>query len=221
MPNGSKPKRQEIIFKVDEGPRADTITRCLLGLKPAFHVEGHRDRRQFLADVRRRRRRGRDVGRARQGARHPAAGALTSPSPPPDTSPRKWALGPVFAIPKALKMAGLKLADIDLIELNEAFAAQSLAVIEEAGLDPEKVNLNGGAIALGHPLGCTGAKLTARSWRTGAPQAPLRHGDDVRRRWHGRCRHLREVGLGPSSAKEPSCPRKPDPPSSPPEAAAS
>ena len=70
-------------------------------------------------------------------------------------------LGPVFAIPKALKMAGLKLSDIDVIELNEAFAAQSLAVIKEAGLDPEKVNPNGGAIALGHPLGCTGAKLTA------------------------------------------------------------
>jgi acetyl-CoA acyltransferase len=67
----------------------------------------------------------------------------------------------VFAIPKALKMAGLKLQDIDVIELNEAFAAQSLAVIREAGLDPEKVNPNGGAIALGHPLGCTGAKLTA------------------------------------------------------------
>jgi acetyl-CoA acyltransferase len=70
-------------------------------------------------------------------------------------------LGPVFAIPKALKMAGLKLADIDVIELNEAFAAQALGVIKEAGLDPEKVNPNGGAIALGHPLGCTGAKLTA------------------------------------------------------------
>jgi acetyl-CoA acyltransferase len=70
-------------------------------------------------------------------------------------------LGPVFAIPKALKMAGLNLSDIDVIELNEAFAAQSLAVIKEAGLDPGKVNPNGGAIALGHPLGCTGAKLTA------------------------------------------------------------
>ena len=70
-------------------------------------------------------------------------------------------LGPVFAIPKALKMAGLKLSDIDVIELNEAFAAQSLAVIKEAGLDPDRVNPNGGAVALGHPLGCTGAKLTA------------------------------------------------------------
>jgi acetyl-CoA acyltransferase len=70
-------------------------------------------------------------------------------------------LGPVFAIPKALKLAGLTLDQIDLIELNEAFAAQSLAVIQQAGLDPAKVNVNGGAVALGHPLGCTGAKLTA------------------------------------------------------------
>ena len=70
-------------------------------------------------------------------------------------------IGPVFAIPKALKMAGLKLSDIDVFELNEAFAAQSLSVIQEAGLDPERVNPNGGAVALGHPLGCTGAKLTA------------------------------------------------------------
>ena len=69
--------------------------------------------------------------------------------------------GPVVAIPKALALAGLKTEDIGVIELNEAFAAQSLAVIKEAGLDPERVNPNGGAIALGHPLGCTGAKLTA------------------------------------------------------------
>jgi len=75
--------------------------------------------------------------------------------------PEEMGLGPVFAIPKALKLAGLKLSDIDVIELNEAFAAQSLAVIKEGGLDPERVNPNGGAIALGHPLGCTGAKLTA------------------------------------------------------------
>jgi acetyl-CoA acyltransferase len=75
--------------------------------------------------------------------------------------PEEMGLGPVFAIPKALKLAGLTLDQIDLIELNEAFAAQSLAVIQQAGLDPAKVNVNGGAIALGHPLGCTGAKLTA------------------------------------------------------------
>src|SRR5690242_21057554 len=75
--------------------------------------------------------------------------------------PEEMGIGPVYAIPKALKMAGLSLDQIDVIELNEAFAAQSLAVIKEAGLDPEKVNPNGGAIALGHPLGCTGAKLAA------------------------------------------------------------
>ena len=70
-------------------------------------------------------------------------------------------LGPVFAIPKALKLAGLKLSDIEVIELNEAFAAQAMSVIKEGGLDPARVNPNGGAVALGHPLGCTGAKLTA------------------------------------------------------------
>jgi acetyl-CoA acyltransferase len=69
--------------------------------------------------------------------------------------------GPIFAIPKALKHAGLTLSDVGLIELNEAFASQALAVIRELGIDPERVNVNGGAIALGHPLGCTGAKLTA------------------------------------------------------------
>jgi acetyl-CoA acyltransferase len=75
--------------------------------------------------------------------------------------PEEFGIGPVNAIPKALKLAGLTLADISVIELNEAFAAQSLAVIKQAGLDASKVNPNGGAIALGHPLGCTGAKLTA------------------------------------------------------------
>ena len=75
--------------------------------------------------------------------------------------PEEMGIGPVFAIPKALKLAGLKLADMDVIELNEAFAAQSLSVIKEAELDAARLNPNGGAIALGHPLGCTGAKLTA------------------------------------------------------------
>jgi acetyl-CoA acyltransferase len=75
--------------------------------------------------------------------------------------PEEFGIGPVFAIPKALKQAGLSLGDIAVIELNEAFAAQSLAVIQQAGLDASRVNPNGGAIALGHPLGCTGAKLTA------------------------------------------------------------
>jgi len=72
-------------------------------------------------------------------------------------------IGHVAAIPRALKQVGMKISDIDLIELNEAFASQSLAVIREVGLDPEKVNINGGAIALGHPLGCTGAKLTIQN----------------------------------------------------------
>jgi acetyl-CoA acyltransferase len=76
-------------------------------------------------------------------------------------APEIMGMGPVTAIPKALRVAGLTLADIGLFELNEAFAAQALAVIREVGLDPDKVNVNGGAIALGHPLGCTGAKLTA------------------------------------------------------------
>jgi acetyl-CoA acyltransferase len=77
------------------------------------------------------------------------------------TLPEEMGIGPVFAIPKALKLAGLKLEDVDLIELNEAFAVQALAVIREARLDLERLNVNGGAVALGHPLGCTGAKLTA------------------------------------------------------------
>ena len=76
-------------------------------------------------------------------------------------APEEMGIGPVYAIPKALKLAGLTLDEIDVIELNEAFAAQSLAVIKTLGLDPARVNVNGGAIALGHPLGCTGAKLTA------------------------------------------------------------
>jgi acetyl-CoA acyltransferase len=75
--------------------------------------------------------------------------------------PEEMGMGPVYAVPKALKLAGLTLDQIDVIELNEAFAAQTLAVIRQLGLDPAKVNVNGGAIALGHPLGCTGAKLTA------------------------------------------------------------
>jgi acetyl-CoA acyltransferase len=75
--------------------------------------------------------------------------------------PEIMGIGPVAAIPKALALAGLKLEDVDVIELNEAFAVQALAVIQESGLDVDKVNVNGGAVALGHPLGCTGAKLTA------------------------------------------------------------
>ena len=153
-------KRQNIIFKVDEGPRADTSIEALGSLKPAFHAKG------IVT-----------AGSSSQMSDGAAAAVVMSADrakalgieplvryvafATAGYKPEEMGLGPVFAIPKALQMAGLKLSDIDVIELNEAFAAQSLAVIKEAGLDAERVNPNGGAIALGHPLGCTGAKLTA------------------------------------------------------------
>ena len=100
--------------------------------------------------------------------------------------PERFGIGPVPAIRKALKAAGLTLDDIGLVELNEAFAAQVLACLAELPIDPDKLNVNGGAIALGHPLGCTGAKLTTTLLlRDAAPGRALRPGDDVRRRWHG------------------------------------
>ena len=159
-PNGSKPKRTEITFKVDEGPRADTSLEALAALKPVFHIKGVST-----------------AGNSSQTSDGAAAAVVMSAErakalgitplvryvafATAGYKPEEMGLGPVFAIPKALKLAGLKLSDIDVIELNEAFAAQALAVIQEAGLDLERVNPNGGAIALGHPLGCTGAKLTA------------------------------------------------------------
>jgi acetyl-CoA acyltransferase len=160
VPNGSKPKRQEITFKVDEGPRADTSLEALASLKPAFHVKGtvtagnssQMSDGAAAAVVM-------SAERARALGIKPLARFVAFATA--GYKPEEMGLGPVFAIPKALKLAGLKLSQIDIIELNEAFAAQSLAVIQEAGLDPERVNPNGGAVALGHPLGCTGAKLTA------------------------------------------------------------
>ena len=159
-PNGAKPKRIDIVFKVDEGPRADTSIEALAGLKPAFHLRGSVT-----------------AGNSSQTSDGAAAAVVMSADKAKELGikplarfisfatagykPEEMGLGPVYAIPKALKMAGLKLEDIDVIELNEAFAAQALSVIKEAGLDPSKVNPNGGAVALGHPLGCTGAKLTA------------------------------------------------------------
>jgi len=159
-PNGSKPKRQEVVFKVDEGPRADTSLEALLALKPVFHTKGTVT-----------------AGNSSQTSDGAAAAVVMSAErakalgiaplaryvsfATAGYKPEEMGLGPVYAIPKALKLAGLKLSDIDVIELNEAFAAQALGVIKEAGLDPGRVNPNGGAIALGHPLGCTGAKLTA------------------------------------------------------------
>jgi acetyl-CoA acyltransferase len=159
-PNGSKPKRQEISFQVDEGPRSDTSLDALLSLKPAFHAKGTvtAGNSSQMSD-------GAAAAVVMSADRAKALGiaplARYVSFATAGYKPEEMGLGPVFAIPKALKMAGLKLADIDVIELNEAFAAQSLGVIREASLDPEKVNPNGGAIALGHPLGCTGAKLTA------------------------------------------------------------
>jgi acetyl-CoA acyltransferase len=152
--------RQEVIFTTDEGPRPDTSLDALTALKPAFHVNGTvtagnssqmSDGAAAVVVM--------SAERAQALGIQPLARFVSFATA--GYKPEEMGLGPVFAIPKALKLAGLKLADIDVIELNEAFAAQSLAVIQEAGLDPERVNPNGGAIALGHPLGCTGAKLTA------------------------------------------------------------
>lgn len=145
---------------VDEGPRADTSAEALAKLKPAFHAQGtvtagnssQTSDGAAMAVVM-------DETRAKELGLTPLARFVSFATA--GCLPEEMGLGPVFAIPKALRQAGLKLEDIDLIELNEAFAAQSLAVIREAHLDPAKVNVHGGAIALGHPLGCTGAKLTA------------------------------------------------------------
>jgi acetyl-CoA acyltransferase len=159
-PNGSKPKRMEIVFKVDEGPRADTSMEALASLKPAFHAKGTVT-----------------AGNSSQTSDGAAATVVMTASKAQQLGikpmarfvafatagylPEEMGLGPVYAIPKVLKMAGLSLDQIDVIELNEAFAAQALSVIKEGGLDINKINPNGGAVALGHPLGCTGAKLTA------------------------------------------------------------
>ena len=152
--------RREKVFEVDEGVRSDTSLEALSKLKPAFHIKGTitAGNASQMSDgaaavVLMSEERAREIG-ARPRARFVAYATAGCP-------PEEMGIGPVFAIPKALKMAGLSLEQIDVIELNEAFAAQSLAVIKELGLDQEKVNVNGGAIALGHPLGCTGAKLTA------------------------------------------------------------
>jgi len=159
-PNGSKPKRIDIQFKVDEGPRADTSMEALGSLKPAFHVKGitTAGNSSQMSD-------GAAAAIVMSAERAQALGikplARFVSFATAGYKPEEMGLGPVYAIPKALKLAGLKLSDIAVIELNEAFAAQALSVIKEAELDPERVNPNGGAVALGHPLGCTGAKLTA------------------------------------------------------------
>ena len=155
-----KPIIKETIFSADEGPRYDSTAEALAKLKPAFHAQGtvtagnsSQTSDGAAATVLM------EAGRARELGIQPIARmvayAVTG------CLPEEMGMGPVTAIPKALGRAGLTLNDIGLIELNEAFAAQVLAVVRTLELDPERVNVNGGAIALGHPLGCTGAKLTA------------------------------------------------------------
>src|SRR6266481_2078329 len=156
----AKPTTQTFLFDTDELPRADTSLEVLAKLKPAFHAKGTvtAGNSSPMSD-------GAAATVVMSDARAKALGlkplarfvAYATAGCPPE----EFGIGPVFAIPKALKLAGLSLSDIAVIELNEAFAAQSLAVIQQAGLDAARVNPNGGAIALGHPLGCTGAKLTA------------------------------------------------------------
>jgi acetyl-CoA acyltransferase len=159
-PNGGKPSVKEITFDTDEGPRRDTSLDALGKLRPAFHVSGTVT-----------------AGNSSQTSDGAAAVVLASAALAKErgltplarfvgyatagVKPELFGIGPVPAIRKVLKLTGLTLDQIDLIELNEAFAAQALACMKELDLDPERVNVNGGAIALGHPLGCTGAKLTA------------------------------------------------------------
>ena len=158
--DGEKPVPREIVFQVDEGPRADTTIEALAKLKPAFDPKGTVT-----------------AGNSSQMSDGAAAAVVVSEKAlkrlgvepmarflgfaVAGVPPEIMGIGPVEAVPKLLKRLRIKLSRIDLVELNEAFAAQSLPVIRELGLDPDRVNVNGGAIALGHPLGCTGAKLTA------------------------------------------------------------
>ena len=156
----SKTKPTTATFSQDEGPRADTSLEALAKLRPVFHARGTVT-----------------AGNSSQTSDGAAAAIVMSADRAAQLGipavarfvafayagcdPEEMGIGPIHAIPKVLKMAGLSLEDIALFELNEAFAAQSLAVLKVLGIDPSKVNVNGGAIALGHPLGCTGAKLTA------------------------------------------------------------
>jgi acetyl-CoA acyltransferase len=155
---GKKQKRSYVV-DTDEGPRKDTSIDALAKLKPAFAAGGSvtagnasqtSDGAAFVLVMSER--------MVKELGVQPIGRLVNCASA--GVHPRIMGIGPVAAIPKVLKQAGMSLDQIDLIELNEAFASQSIAVIREAGLDPQKVNINGGAIALGHPLGCTGAKLT-------------------------------------------------------------
>mgnify|MGYP001252741483 FL=1 len=153
-------RRKEVVFDTDEGPRFDSTIEGLAKLKPVFHIKGTVT-----------------AGNSSQMSDGAAAAVVMSMDKANELGlkplarfvsfatagclPEEMGIGPVYAIPKALKLAGLTMDQIDLFELNEAFAAQGLSVMKVLGMDPAKVNVNGGAVALGHPLGCTGAKLTA------------------------------------------------------------
>ena len=160
MDEGGRVRRKEVVFDTDEGPRYDASPEGFAKLKPAFHVNGTVT-----------------AGNSSQMSDGAAATVVMSADKAKELGltplarlvsfatagclPEEMGIGPVYAIPKALKLAGLTLDHIDLIELNEAFAVQGLSVMKLLEMDPAKVNVNGGAVALGHPLGCTGAKLTA------------------------------------------------------------
>ena len=189
------PAIRETIFNTDEGPRPDTSLEALAKLKPAFHARGVVT-----------------AGNSSQTSDGAAAAVVMSASRANELGilpmarfvafatsgclPEEMGVGPVYAIPKALKLAGLTLQDIDLIELNEAFAAQSLAVLSQLDVDLSRVNVNGGAIALGHPLGCTGAKLDRdAAARDETSRLTIWLGNNVCRRGNGRSRNFRESEL--------------------------
>jgi acetyl-CoA acyltransferase len=159
-PGNGKPVTREVVFSADEGPRRDTSPEALAALRPAFHAKGTVT-----------------AGNSSQTSDGAAAVIVTSTAYAREhgltpmarfvafaiagVEPERFGIGPVPAVQKVLKIAGLTLDQMDLVELNEAFAAQVLACLKELPIDPDRLNVNGGAIALGHPLGCTGAKLTA------------------------------------------------------------
>jgi acetyl-CoA acyltransferase len=156
-----KKKQREFTIDTDEGPRADTSMDALAKLKPVFDAKGvvtagnssqTSDGAAFVMVVSERFMKANNLTPIARLVNYAVAGV----------PPRIMGIGPIEAIPKVLKMAGMKQKDIELIELNEAFASQSLAIIKKLDLDPEILNVNGGAIALGHPLGCTGAKLSVQ-----------------------------------------------------------
>jgi len=154
-------QQHKTVFRRDEGPRRDTTEQALAKLRPVFKLGGtvtagnssqRSDGAAVVVVMERKHAEERGLTPLLRFVGFAVAGVR----------PEVMGIGPIFAIPKVLKLTGLTLDDIDLIELNEAFASQSLAIIRELGLDPEKVNVNGGAIALGHPMGATGTKLTVQ-----------------------------------------------------------